>query len=141
MWIWRLLCLAYLALLSFLLLAPNPGSWLKIARAARFAGGRGAHFAAFAALGFLVGASRWPLKPRWTIAALLSYAVLIELAQRFFPPRTVEVLDLVENFAGLSLGLGTWLALVALWPGAISPPGAAKHTQPVRPDPRRLNRR
>ena len=108
MWIFRLGCLAYGVLLTMLLEVPDPAALLGWRTIPRIAGGIGVHFTAFCVLGFLVAASRFPLRRWWIAGLLLSYAFASELVQYFVPPRTVELRDLLENLAGLSVGVGLW---------------------------------
>ena len=108
MWKFRLGCLAYGILLTLLLVVPDPAALLGWRTIPNVTGGIGVHFTAFALLGFLVAASRFPLGRTWTAGLLLSYAFTAEFVQFFVPPRTVELRDLLENLVGLSVGVGLW---------------------------------
>jgi hypothetical protein len=113
MWIVRIASGLYLALLTVLLLAPDPAALLGMRRVPGVNGGLGVHFAAFLVLGALVGASRLPARRPWVIVPLAIYAVGIELAQGLVPRRTVQWEDLVENVGGLAAGI--LLGQTALW--------------------------
>jgi len=63
-----------------------------------------AHFLAFVLLGFLVAAARWRWPFKRIIVVLLSYAVLVELAQAVVPGRTPAVADGLANVLGVSVG-------------------------------------
>ncbi len=98
----------YLLLLSFLLLAPEPLKLLGFASPPGASSLRMVHFCLFAVLGFLVGASRWPLRPGLVVGLLVAYALVTESLQWFIPTRTVELLDYLENLLGLVAGGAAW---------------------------------
>lgn len=110
----RFAAAAYGLLLSYLLVAPDPLFFLG--REAKQGVPRmGVHFTAFLILAFLVGAARLRVG-RWTLCgSVCAYALLIELAQFFSPPRTVELIDLAENYTGLIVGMLLWMAVAKLW--------------------------
>lgn len=105
----RIACVAYLVLTSVLLLAPDPWELMGFDDSPSV-GGRGEHFCMFAVLAFLVHAGRGPLSRRWTVAALIGYALATETLQAFIPTRCVELLDYLENLLGLAAGTIAWLA-------------------------------
>ncbi|NLE39597.1 MAG: VanZ family protein [Pirellulaceae bacterium] len=107
-WIVRLVCLAYVAFLTLLLVSPDPARWFGLWFPRGGGGGIGVHFATFLTLGVLVGASRIPVRTSVLIVLLLSYAIGMELLQWFSPPRTVELKDFVENLLGLVVGITLW---------------------------------
>ena len=110
----RLSCAAYFVLLSVLLLTPDPLELLGF-DSSPAGGGWGAHFCVFAALAFLTHAGRPPLSLRWTIVALIAYALATETLQIFIPLRCVELLDYLENLLGLAAGTIAWLAAKKAW--------------------------
>ncbi len=102
MWKVRIAFLAYLAILTFLNLMPHPPRLEKL----RPLLGAEVHFCAFAVLGVLVVASRFPWRPVILGSLLLTYAIVVELLQAFVPVRTFEARDLIGNVCGLLAGLG-----------------------------------
>ena len=104
-WTARGIGLAYWVGLSLLILVPNPWTLLGFVRAPAQAPDLGVHFVAFVVLGFCTVMSRLPIRRRTVFVILTTYAVLIELAQFYFPPRTVELRDFIENLLGLSFGI------------------------------------
>jgi len=107
-WIVRLVCVAYVAFLTLLLLVPDPGRLFGLWFPRGGGGGIGIHFSTFLTLGVLVGASRLPFRTSALIVLLLVYAVGMELLQLFSPPRTVELKDFAENLLGLVVGISLW---------------------------------
>ena len=108
---------AYWAFLTVLLLTPDPAVILRLDHLPMFWWGElGIHSAAFTILALLVHGLRWPRAPGWTMLfVLLVYAIAVESLQAFVPPRTVELLDYLENLFGILLGSGIYGALS--WPG------------------------
>jgi len=97
------ICLGYWALLTLLLLTPNPAAIVGLRKIPTFPwGDTGLHFAAFAVLGVLVHAARWPQPPaRFLTALLLGYGIAAESLQAFVPSRTVEMKDYAGNILGI----------------------------------------
>jgi hypothetical protein len=93
-------------LLTLLLLTPDPWRLLGLRRVAHAIPipNRGVHFTLFLGLTLLMHASRWPLRRIPLLLGLAGYAVAAELLQTFVPPRTVELIDALENLAGIALG-------------------------------------
>ena len=112
LYILRFGCAAYWILLTVLLLVPHPLGLLGLTKSPwPLSHDRGVHFALFLALTLLADVCRWAIRPRWFFGLLVAYAITVELLQAFVPPRTVEVLDLVENLLGIAVGTGVfWLA-------------------------------
>ncbi len=104
----RLVCLAYWVLLSVLLLVPDPLALLGIERLPGPPSRKLEHFILFTLLTVLVHASRIPIRPGILAAILITYAIGIEALQSLVPPRSVELLDLLENLAGLAAGTAIW---------------------------------
>lgn len=104
----RLACLAYWALLSVLLLVPDPLALLGITRLPGPPTRKLEHFILFTLLTVLVHASRLPIGRGLLIVLLVVYAIGIEGLQALVPQRTVELLDLLENLAGLAAGTAIW---------------------------------
>lgn len=104
----RVVCVAYWALLSVLLLAQDPFALFGVPRPPGPPGNRGAHFLFFTLLALLAHASRWPMRFPVLTGLLVAYAFLTEGLQTLVPHRTVELLDLVENLLGLAAGTAIW---------------------------------
>ena len=100
----RLGCVAYVSLLTLLLLAPDPWALLGIEWPRAGGQGIGVHFICFAVLGVMIAASRLPYRPWLPGGVLAGYAVAVELLQYYAPPRTVEFRDLLENLLGAATG-------------------------------------
>ena len=62
------------------------------------------HFLAFSVLTLLLRLS-YRIKVIWTVAAMLFYAVFIEVSQYFTPNRCTEFLDVVADAIGIAIGL------------------------------------
>jgi hypothetical protein len=103
----RLICAVYWLSLTTLLLVPDV-RLLFGGRIPRVGSGAGAHFAAFALLALFTLAARPPLRHVALAVLLIGYAAATELVQGFFPPRTAELKDLVENLLGLAVGTAVW---------------------------------
>ncbi len=119
-----LFCVAYAVLLTMLLLVPQPAEFLRLRKVPRFPWGDiGIHLTAFTILTLLVHGLRWPTRTRWPIvAALLAYGLVVESLQVFVPPRSVELLDYLENTLGVAVGTGIyWLARRLIRSFSISP--------------------
>jgi VanZ family protein len=112
-----LVCLAYLALLTVLLLTPNPAAVVGLTRVPWFPWGNvGIHFCAFSLLTILVHATRWPKPLYWLlIVLLLMYAGTTESLQHFVPSRSVELKDYLENFLGIAAGTATYWFALRIW--------------------------
>ena len=106
--LFRLACAVYLAVLTVLLLVPDPAALLGIDQTPGPSGGRGVHVLLFTLLAFLVCASRWPVRRRLLVGLLVTYAVATEALQWFIPLRSVELPDLLENLLGLAVGTAIW---------------------------------
>jgi VanZ family protein len=107
----RLGLVVYTLVLSFLLLAPEPLKLLGCSSPPGASSLRMVHFSLFAVLGFLVFASRWPLRRGLVIGLLVAYALVTETLQGVIPNRTVELLDYLENLLGLAAGGAVWWSL------------------------------
>ena len=123
----RVFCAAYWVVLTVLLLAPDPWALLGLSRlGSTVSTDRGVHFLMFLILGFLIHASRWPWRLLAFLLVLFFYAVGAELLQWFFPPRTVDALDMVENVVGIAMGslASWWLIRPRPRAAAKDPPGS-----------------
>jgi VanZ family protein len=108
----KLVCWAYVTLLTVLLLAPFPAEAVGLKKIPWFPlGDIGIHFLAFCLLAILVYATRWPKPLHWLwIVLLLGYCTATETLQTFIPPRTTELKDYIDNFLGVAAGSGLyWL--------------------------------
>lgn len=106
----RLFCVGYCTALTVLLLVPNPLRLLGLKRLPGPPDGRGIHFVLLAGLTLLVHAARWPIGRKTLLGLLIGYGILTETFQWWFPPRTVELLDYIENVTGVLVGAGIWWA-------------------------------
>jgi len=106
--LFRLASTVYLAVLTVLLLVPDPAALLGIDQTPGTSSGRGVHFLFFTLLGFLVCASRWPVGRRLLVGLLVAYAVGTEALQALIPLRSAELADLLENLLGLAVGAAIW---------------------------------
>lgn len=111
----RMLSAAYWALLTVLLLVPNPAAlFFNLRPVSSVAGVRGVHFTAFMLLALLVRAARFPVRPRLHWGVLVGYALVVESLQWFVPRRSVELADYAENLLGLTVGAVVFWA-VSTW--------------------------
>lgn len=129
----------YLLFLSFLLLAPEPLKLLGFTSPPGASSVRMVHFLLFAVLGFLVWASRLPVRPGLVLGVLVAYALVTESLQWFVPTRTVELLDYLENLLGLAAGGMVWHALQRRGSAeadarAVNPRDNAAHAPPTEED-------
>jgi VanZ family protein len=114
----RKICLIYWALLTVLLLASNPTSWFTLEKTVDGALDRlepMVHFVCFTVLATLVFFARWPVSRGWLFALLVGYSAATELLQMLVPNRKAELIDFVQDVAGVATGaLVAWLARRAL---------------------------
>lgn len=114
-----LVCLGYWGLLTVLLLAPHPAGVVGLQRIPVFPWGDvGIHFTAFTLLSLLAHGAQWPRRLAWRlVVVLLAYGIATESLQAFVPPRTVELLDYIENILGVLAGSGVyWVVQLAAEP-------------------------
>ena len=73
-----------------------------------------AHLLSFSVLAVLALMARWPV-PRWAIVVLMAaYGGMTEIVQGFFPPRTPEWLDWLQDLAGIAVGAALcWIVALA----------------------------
>ena len=118
----RRVALTYLALLTLLLLVRNPLALIRQVPPlldAFLTVSAVTHLMTFTVLAFLMLASRWPV-PGWRLFAYLAaYACATEGLQYFFPPRKMELVDVIQDLLGLALGAVLWSA-VEWWQSASS---------------------
>jgi VanZ family protein len=102
---------AYWLLLTFLLLARHPLGWFSENRTAESLYGRFepvAHLVSFTLLTLLALSTRWRIT-RYTLVALLAvYGVATELVQSQIPGRSMQLVDLVQDLAGIVLGIAVY---------------------------------
>ena len=100
------ICLGYWALLSVLLLVPDPAAVVPLPEVPAFLWSDVAlHFAAFALLAVLTYAARWPQPPGWPLTVvLLGYSIATESLQALVPQRTAALKDYVGNVFGIVVG-------------------------------------
>jgi VanZ family protein len=99
-------CAIYLALLTMLLLSPNPAAAVGLKSIPFVPGGDTTmHLGSFIVLTILVHSMRWPKSLHWSfVAILLTYAAGSEWLQALVPPRTVEPRDFAANVFGIAVG-------------------------------------
>jgi VanZ family protein len=101
----RWVCAAYAVLLTLVLLLPKPWALFGVAQPPSGPGDKPIHLVAFLILAALLEASRPPWPFPITVGLLVGYALLTEFAQHLLPVRTFEAMDLVQDLAGIALGL------------------------------------
>jgi VanZ family protein len=71
------------------------------------------HLIAFAGLGVLANATRWPKRLGWPpIAMFVVYGITTESLQLFVPHRAARLIDGMENILGIAAGASLyWLVL------------------------------
>ena len=117
---WRALLVVLMAVVAWLALTPLPPraidlGWDKLNHASAFA--------ALAVAGWLSVRGR---RGRWpTMALLLVYGALIEVAQRFVPGRSGEWSDLLADALGIGVGVLVASALLALAPTGLKRPAGS----------------
>ncbi|MCC6123777.1 MAG: VanZ family protein [Pirellulales bacterium] len=109
-----LVCLSYAALLTVLLLSPDPAGMMGLKKAPLE--DIGIHFSTLFLLAVLVHATRWPKPPHWTLMMFLAvYALAAEALQAIVPGRTVQLFDFIENLLGVSAGSGVYCFFQRKW--------------------------
>jgi VanZ family protein len=135
----RKICAGYWLLLTALLLARDPLGWFGRSGSVDTVYIRLeplAHFLSFALLTMLVLATHWRLARRWQFAVLAAYGVATELIQSQIPGRRMELVDLVQDIAGIAFGCAAWWAWQRLAPqGKDSPAAAELWEHPRRREP------
>ncbi|MHB8899447.1 MAG: hypothetical protein ACYC6Y_11920 [Thermoguttaceae bacterium] len=121
-WILRTVWLAYLALLTLLLLAPDPWQWLLGHAPTVQTPDRGVHFCAFLLLALLTTATRFRWHSAAIAASLVAYALATESLQALVETRVVDPIDYTENLLGLAAGALLWQFARRLLP--TSPPNS-----------------
>jgi len=99
---------AYLLLLTVLLLIPDPNAATGIDELPGLLKDHLMHFLALTGLAVLAHAARWPLRTGVTVGLLVVYAVVVESLQSFTPERDVELCDFVENLLGVAAGTAVY---------------------------------
>lgn len=104
--LWRALLAVLVVAITWLALVPAPPKLMTTGW------DKSNHLLAFASLAFACAWARWPRPRQWPVlfAVVLAYGGAIEIAQSFLPPREADVLDLLADSLGISLGL------LAAWP-------------------------
>jgi len=104
----RIVCIAFWAFLTLLLLVPDPLALAPHTRTPSY----GVHFTVFTVLAFLVVMSRFPLRRIVLAGCLIAYAIATESLQMLIPGRYVEGKDFAENLIGLAVGAAIgWVVL------------------------------
>lgn len=118
--VFRLITWSYVLFLTLLLWVPEPKAlivhWEPGVKTASYS-----HILAFLLLGFLVELNRKKQSRFFWTTVLIGYALLTEIVQDMLPVRSFEIADLIQNFAGIFLGLWVGglcrLVLSTLWSG------------------------
>jgi hypothetical protein len=112
----RTACVAYVVVLSYLLVARDPACFLPGQGGLDVLSGNVivvAHLLGFSVLTLLVLAARWPV-PTWTqYRFLAAYGLGTELIQAFLPWRSAEMGDLLQDLAGIAAGSAVYYGLAA----------------------------
>ncbi|MDR2641926.1 MAG: VanZ family protein [Planctomycetaceae bacterium] len=102
--IFHYLTLCYVIFLTLLLLLPHPGvllfGWSPSEDVRDYS-----HLFSFMVLGFLFELDRRRFSFEFLGLVLLCYAICTEIGQIFFPPRVFDLEDIMQNFAGIVIGL------------------------------------
>ena len=120
----KILFLLYTAILTFLLVTSRPHDFVQPFYGWRALLETWAHLIAFTGLAFLATLARTK-KPIWLVAAaLIAYGGATEIIQGFTATRTPEWKDLVQDSAGVLLGVGIGWCVTSLLSRRQSPPDA-----------------
>ncbi|MDR2763251.1 MAG: VanZ family protein [Planctomycetaceae bacterium] len=96
--------IGYVIFLTFLLWLPDPRTivfgWQPKEDVAGYS-----HLITFAILGILVEIDRRRYSFEFLCLILLFYAIFTEIGQICFPPRSFELNDIIQNFAGIIIGM------------------------------------
>lgn len=110
LWIVRALCLGSWAMVTTLLLVPDPSGLVGL-REGRLSGySTIAHIGCFFVLSTLTLASGLPFSMPATLALLVSYGGVVELLQGLVPRRTVSFSDFIANTLGIAVGAAAYAA-------------------------------
>jgi len=109
-WVVRAVWLGCWAMVTLLLLVPDPSVLVGLRRTPPWGNATLAHFGAFCLLSLLTRASRLPLSLPATLAVLVSYGAVVEWLQGLVPHRTVEFRDFAANVLGIAAGAATYAA-------------------------------
>jgi hypothetical protein len=124
----RTLCIGYMVFLTMLLLSADPARMICMSSGLPWLLQTllpAAHFLSFLVLAILVLSTRWPV-PRWGIVlTLMLYAGMTEILQGFFPPRTPEWMDWIQDLSGIAVGTAFCWTFV-LVAGMLSRPGQVR---------------
>ena len=110
----KTLGIAYLAVLTALLLSRNPLGLMAIESDLLLLGALMpfAHLLSFSLLSFFALSVRWPLRRPVVLSMLVIYAIATEGLQWFVSSRTPELADVAQNLLGIAIGAAVcWLGL------------------------------
>jgi VanZ family protein len=109
----RKICVAYWLLLTLLLWSRDPAGWFSDASVDALHDRLEpmAHFLSFGLLTLIVLSTPWRLSCGWLLVILAGYSAATELVQSQIPGRSMQLVDLLQDFAGLLVGA----ALFAVW--------------------------
>lgn len=112
-----LVALAYVVLLTVMLLTPDPAALMRLKEfdwilVYDFF----IHFTAFVILAIIIHAQRWPRPVHWLfLVVLAAYGITTESLQYFVPGRSVELKDYTANLLGIAIGSGIYGLLRRKW--------------------------
>ncbi len=110
-WIARATCLAAWAVVTVLLLVPDPSALVGLSKSAISGYSLIAHVACFFAISLLTLLSRPPVSAPATVTILMAYGATVEMLQGLVPQRTVEFRDFVANALGIAAGVAAYAAV------------------------------
>jgi VanZ family protein len=132
----RKICIAYWLLLTLLLWSRDPLGWFETPSADALHDRLEpiAHFLSFGLLALFVLCTRWPPVSRYRLLVILAgYSVVTEVVQSQIPGRSMQLVDLLQDFAGIAAGCAMFL-LARRWGGlSQSPPAEQLSDAPHRP--------
>ena len=105
--LWKTACVAYAAVLAWLLLTPRPLRPFETQAGlfqALHALEPAAHLVSFTLLAALALLPRWAVPRRAVLLGLIACAVGTEFLQAVVPTRTPELADALQNLAGIAIG-------------------------------------
>lgn len=109
-WTVRVVCACSWAVVTALMLSPNPAALVGLRSASLSAYSTAAHLGSFILLSVLTLGSRLPMSVPATLALLVVYGIVVELFQGLVPRRCVSLEDLVANGLGIAIGAAVYAA-------------------------------
>ena len=113
LWTVRVLCGCSWAMVTALMLSPNPAAMVGLRSVSLSGYSTAAHVGSFILLSVLTLGSRLPVSVPATLALLVVYGIVVELLQGLVPHRFVSLGDFVAN--GLGIAVGACIYAAAEW--------------------------